>query len=299
MIKITDMSKSYDDFLALNNVCMNISKGSIYGLLGPNGAGKTTLIKTLVGVYRQNKGKITIQGEEVYENNNVKSKIIYIPDNLYFSLSYTVKNMAQLYKSIYASWNQERFDKLSKVFDIELGKKVNNLSKGMQRQVAFWLGLSVMPDYLILDEPLDGLDPVMKQKVKNLIVQDVADRNMTVLISSHNLRELDDLCDHIGILHKGSLVVEKDIDDLKSDVHKIQVAFKNDIPHGLTEELEIMNEDRRGSVGVYIVRGNKDSIVQKLQKHNPVIMDILPLTLEEIFIYEMGDAGYDIKNIIF
>lgn len=299
MIEVKNISKVFEDFEALKSVNIKVSKGSIYGLVGSNGAGKTTLIKTLVGIYRQDQGEVLIDGEKVFENIDTKCKITFIPDALYFFTQYSIKDMARFYKRVYSTWDEERYEKLKEAFNIEEKKKIHKLSKGMQRQVAFWLALSCMPELLILDEPLDGLDPVMRQKVKNLIVQDVAERQMTVLISSHNLRELEDLCDHIGILHKGSLILEKELDDLKSDIHKIQVAFKEDIPEEILKDVNILYEERRGSIRLFIVRGKKEEIIKQLNKFEPVILDILPLTLEEIFIYEMGDVGYEIKNIIF
>ncbi|MCT8977432.1 ABC transporter ATP-binding protein [Clostridium sp. CX1] len=299
MLEVKKVSKTFEDLEALKNVSINVKKGSIYGLVGSNGAGKTTLIKTLVGIYRQDEGEVFIAGEEVFENVDIKSKLVFIPDTLYFFTQYSIKDMARFYKRVYPNFNEERYKKLKEVFNIDENKKLHRLSKGMQRQVAFWLGLSAMPEVLILDEPLDGLDPVMRQKVKNLIVQDVAERQMTVLISSHNLRELEDLCDHIGILHKGSLILEKDLDDLKSDVHKIQVAFKREVTSEILEDCHVLYKEKRGSIMLFIVRGKKEEILKDIMKEEPVILDILPLTLEEIFIYEMGDVGYEIKNIIF
>ncbi|ABO51744.1 ABC transporter related protein [Desulforamulus reducens MI-1] len=298
MIEIKDLSKSFEDLAALKNVNIKVNKGSVYGLVGSNGAGKTTLLKTMVGVYQGDQGTCCIEGQEVFENVEIKAKIIFIPDALYFFSTYSVRDMAKFYSNIYPSWNQQRFNKLKEAFGIDINKKINRLSKGMQRQVAFWLALSTMPEYLILDEPLDGLDPVMRQKVKNLIIQDVAEREMTVLISSHNLRELEDLCDTIGILHQGTLVLEKELDDLKSDVHKIQVAFKEDVPEQILQDAQILYEEIRGSVKLFIIRGNKEELTKQFNKHNPMILDILPLTLEEIFIYEMGGIGYAIENII-
>lgn len=299
MIKAENVSKAFDDIEALNDVSVHVEKGSIYGLIGSNGAGKTTLIKTLVGIYKQDSGKVSIDGEEVFENINAKSKMVFIPDALYFFSQYSIKDMANFYRSIYSSWNEKRYDMLKLAFNLDERKKVHRLSKGMQRQVAFWLALSCMPEILILDEPLDGLDPVMRQKVKNLIIQDVAERQMTVFISSHNLKELEDLCDHIGILHNGSLILEKDLDDLKSDIHKIQVAFKEKFNSEALKDVDILYEEVRGSIKLFIIRGNKESIMEQLMSFEPVVLDILPLTLEEIFIYEMGDVGYEIKNFIY
>jgi ABC-2 type transport system ATP-binding protein len=298
MIEVKNVSKAFQDLEALKNVNLNVAKGSIYGLLGSNGSGKTTLLKLLAGIYKQNTGELKICDENVFENIKLKSQMVFMPDTPYFFSQHTIKNMANYYKSIYESWNDERYDKLKLIFNIDVNKKVSSFSKGMQRQVAFWLAFSIMPNILILDEPLDGLDPVIRQKIKNLIIQEVADREMTVIIASHNLREIEDICDHVGILHKGNLILEKDIDDLKSDVHKIQIAFKDKFPDGLLNNTDILHVEERGSVLLVIIRGTKTYVTDYFNKFNPVIIDIIPLTLEEIFIYEMEDVGYEIQNVI-
>lgn len=298
MIQMIEINKAFEKQEAVKNVNMTINKGSIYGLIGSNGAGKTTIIKLLAGIYKQDSGKVMLEGNSIYENQALKQKIFYISDLPYFFPQYTVRQMANFYKSIFPSWNEERFVKLAEVFDFSIKKKLHTFSKGIQRQAAFWLALSTMPEVLILDEPMDGLDPVARKKVKNLLIQDVADREMTILISSHNLREIEDICDHIGILHQGSLLLEKDLDDLKSDIHKVQVAYKGEAPEYLGQRLTMLHCEKRGSVMVCIIRGKEEEIVKVFSQTQPVIFDLLPLTLEEIFIYEMGDIGYAIKNII-
>ncbi|WP_349407668.1 ABC transporter ATP-binding protein [Pseudalkalibacillus sp. SCS-8] len=298
MIVVNEIAKKLDDTDALTDVSFSIKKGSIYGLLGSNGAGKTTLLRIIAGVLKESGGSITVDNQPVFENRKVKERLIFLPDTLYFFSQYTVRQMANFYSSIYPRWNEERFLKLKEVFEIDVNKKIQKFSKGMQRQVAFWISLSAMPDYLILDEPIDGLDPVMRKKVKNLMLQDVAEREMTVLISSHNLREIEDICDHIGILHKGKLLLEKDLDDLKSDTHKIQIAFKDGVPAGLFENMKLLYKEERGSVLLCIVKGPADEITEHFEAYKPVIFDMLPLTLEEIFIYEMGDVGYAIENVL-
>ncbi|MBT2733705.1 ABC transporter ATP-binding protein [Bacillus sp. ISL-7] len=298
MIQMKNVSKRFDHFKAVENINLSIQKGSIYGLIGSNGAGKTTLIKLLAGIYRQEEGEITIEGQPVYENVRLKQKIFYIPDQPYFLFHYTTMQMARFYKSVYPSWSEERFEKLAQLFEINLNKKIQSFSKGWQRVAAFLLALSAKPEILILDEPLDGLDPVVRKKVKNLLIQDVADREMTILISSHNLREIEDLCDHIGIIHKGTLIMEKELDELKSDIHKVQVAYKEGVPENILKRLSPLHTEKRGSVFLFIIRGEEDAIAKQIRNTNPVIFDLLPLTLEEIFIYEMGDIGYAIKNII-
>ncbi|WP_088102651.1 ABC transporter ATP-binding protein [Halalkalibacter urbisdiaboli] len=299
MIKVEGLRKSFEKEFAVDYVDLHVQKGTIYGLLGSNGAGKTSLMKTLAGIYRPDDGRVLIAGEPVYENVSIKGQLVFIPDALYFLPQSTVRQMADYYQHFYPSWNEERYNTLKQVFQIDPKRKIHRLSKGMQRQVAFWLALSCMPNVLILDEPIDGLDPVMRQKIKNLLFQDVAEREMTILISSHNLREIEDICDHIGIMHDGKLIIEKELDDLKSDTHKIQVAFRNttDVEQ-LKSQLHVLHSEQRGSVSVFIVKGQQDEIEAKVRLYKPVIFDSLPLTLEEIFIYEMGGIGYAIENIL-
>jgi ABC-2 type transport system ATP-binding protein len=298
MIEMKNVSKGFDHFKAVENVNLSIQKGSIYGLIGSNGAGKTTLIKLLAGIYRQEKGEVMIEGKPVYENVSLKQKVFYIPDQPYFLSHYTIKQMARFYKSMYSTWSVERYEKLASLFEVDQNKKIHTFSKGWQRQIAFILALSANPEILILDEPLDGLDPVVRKKVKNLLIHDVAEREMTILISSHNLREVEDICDHIGILHMGTLVMEKELDELKSNIHKVQVAYKEGVPEQLLKNLSLLHTEKRGSIFLCIVKGEEDAIVKQIRRTNPVIFDLLPLTLEEIFIYEMGEYGYAIKDVI-
>ena len=299
MIEVANVSKCFADLEALKEVTLSVNKGSIYGLVGANGAGKTTLLKLLAGIYREDSGSITIDSSPVFENTAVKSKTVFIPDHLYFFGNYTIQDMASFYSRIYPSWNQERFLNLQEAFAMEVTRRIKTLSKGMQRQVAFWLGFAMMPEVMILDEPLDGLDPVMRQRVKNRIVQDVAERDMTVIISSHNLYELEDVCDSIGILHQGKVLIERDLDDLKADVHKVQVAFSGEVPPEFYTDINPIYQEKRGSVHILILRGSHQEIAVRLQQYHPAILDILPLTLEEIFIHEMGDSGYELQNIIY
>jgi ABC-2 type transport system ATP-binding protein len=298
MIEAEQVSKHFERTEALHEVTMQVRKGSIYGLAGSNGAGKTTLLKILAGLYRQDSGAVRIDTEPVYENNGIKARMVFIPDSLYWFLNFTVADMANFYRRIYPLWDRERYLKLGDAFGIDPRRRLRTLSKGMQRQVAFWLGLSLAPDVLILDEPLDGLDPVARQKVKSLIVQDVAARELTVLISSHNLRDLEGICDQIGILHQGRMLVQNDLDDLQADLRKIQAAFSGAIPESLLQNLPALRRESRDNVLTCIVRGPHEETVRQIQAYGPALLDILPLTLEEIFIYEMGENGYGIKNII-
>lgn len=299
MIELEGVSKRFGEIEALSDVTLEVNRGSVFGLVGSNGAGKTTLLKILSGIYRQDFGQVRIDSQNVYENNRVKERTFFISDYLYFFPNYTIEDMAQFYRSVYQTWDQQRYVKLSGVFDIEAHRRIKTLSRGMQRQVAFWLGLSLTPDVMILDEPLDGLDPVLRHKVKNLLFQDVAERSMTVMISSHNLRELEGICDYIGILHRGSMLIQKEMDDLKADLHKIQVAFSDANPEGLLEGIDTLHQEQRGRVLILVARGRREELILKLQAFQPAILDVLPITLEEIFIYEMGDNGYEIKNILY
>lgn len=298
MIKVKNVSKSFDGFRALDALTLTVPKGSVYGLVGSNGAGKTTIIKHLCGIYRQDSGLITIDGKNAYENNAVKSRLCYISDDLYFFPTYSVRDMAEFYRGIYPDWNEERFQKLGEIFKIDPRRKVRRLSKGMQKQVSFWLGISTMPEIMILDEPVDGLDPVMRKSVWQLMFADVAERGMTVLVSSHNLRELEDVCDHVGIMHRGRVVLEKSLDDVKGNIHKIQLAFSGGVPTELLGKMQILHNEKFGSVSILIVRGNGDMLRELISGYSPVIFDILPLTLEEVFIYELGGKGYELENII-
>lgn len=297
MIQIKDIVKKFDDFTALDGVNINVKKGSVYGLVGPNGAGKTTIIKIMTGIYRPNSGSVLIDGEPIYENQAVKSRMIYISDDLYFFPGYSIKDMATYYKGIYPNWSDERFNAMAQIFKIDIKSSVRRLSKGMQKQVAFWLGLSANPDIMILDEPVDGLDPVMRKNVWNLMLSDVAEREMTVLVSSHNLRELEDVCDHVGIMNKGKVVIEKVLDEVKGNIHKVQIAFADGMPDEIRDSINILKYEKVGSVDMLIVRGNYTEIETELKKHSPLILDVVPLSLEEVFIYEMGGLGYELEII--
>ncbi|MEK3990747.1 ABC transporter ATP-binding protein [Robertmurraya sp. FSL R5-0851] len=297
MIQFSKVSKSFEGTDAVENINLHIQKGSIYGLLGTNGAGKTTLLKLLAGIYVPDNGSVLVDESKVFENSYIKQRVFFIPDQPFFFSQYTLADMGKFYKNIYDNWNQERYVLLVDAFKIDEKRKLHKFSKGVQRQAAFILALSTMPEILLLDEPMDGLDPVVRKNIKSLIIEDVASREMTVLISSHNLREVEDICDYIGILHKGELLIEKELDDLKSDTHKIQVAFKENVPENLFTDFNLLHQEKRGSVLICIVKGKEEEIVGKVMEYQPVILDILPLTLEEIFIYEMEGVGYAIKNI--
>lgn len=298
VIKVKNVTKKFDDFYALSELNINVHKGSVYGLVGPNGAGKTTILKILSGVYRQNDGTVEIDNEPVFENMKIKERMTFISDDLFFYSTYTIKDTAKYYAGIYNNWSWERFNALKEIFKIDINRKVRRLSKGMQKQVAFWLSVSAQPDIMLLDEPVDGLDPVMRRNVWRLMLSDVADRGTTVVVSSHNLRELEDVCDHVGIMHEGKIVLEKALDDLKGNTHKLQVAFDGRVPSDLIAEINPIHTETYGSVNIFIVKGETEEILEKVKKFSPLVCDILPLTLEEVFIYELGGSGYEFENII-
>jgi ABC-2 type transport system ATP-binding protein len=298
MIKADNVSKRFGRFDAVKNVQVHVKKGSIYGLLGSNGAGKTTLLKILSGIIRADHGVPTIEGESIFEAPDVKKRVLFIPDQPYFFHQTSLMQMASFYEAVYDQWNGERFHQLYEHFALDPNALLSRMSKGMQRQAAFILTLSAMPDALILDEPFDGLDPVVRQQVKNLLIQDVSGRSMTVLVSSHNLREMEDFCDAVGVMHRGALLYERDLEELKTDISKLQVAFKKMPDESFLAGMEVVHYERRGRVLTCIVRGTEGEIDRHVRSYEPAIYDVLPLTLEEIFTYEMGSVGYEIRNLI-
>lgn len=299
MINVVDLTKSFDGFKALSHLNMNVKKGSIYGLVGTNGAGKTTAIKHITGIYRADSGEVLIEEDRVYDNRKIKERIGYIADDLYFFAGYSLFEMANFYKGLYKDFDMIRFSAMVKRFALDPNQKLSRFSKGMQKQAVFILTLATKPDFLILDEPIDGLDPIIRKLVWNYIVEDVAEREMTVLVSSHNLRELENICDSIGIISKGKMVIERDLDELRADIHKVQVAFPQetkiaDILTGLT----VLHREKRGSVELLIIRNHKEKVEEAFLKEKPLVFDMLPLTLEEIFIYELGGVEDEIQAII-
>lgn len=298
MIQVSDVSKSFHGFQALDQVQMHVPKGSIYGLVGPNGAGKTTLIRHLTGIYKPDSGSIRIDGEPIWENSNMKARISYIPDDPFCFLQADTLEMKRFYSGIYPNFDNEMFTRMQEFFpSIDLKRNVRRLSRGMQKQVAFWIALCCRPDVLILDEPVDGLDPVMRRQVWNIILSMVTERHTTVMVSSHNLRELEDICDHVGIMHHGKIMLERSLCDLQSNISKIQVAFQEGMPN-LPDQFEILHMSNIGRVYTLIVKGDPQLARERLSSMHPILIDVLPLTLEEIFIYEMGGADYEIKDIL-
>lgn len=299
MIQVTQLKKSFDGFRALDGVDMHVGRGNIYGLVGPNGAGKSTLIRHITGVYRPDFGQILVAGEPVFENKTVKAKFAYIPDDLFYFMQADTMEMKRFYEGIYPQFDSKLFYKMQEFFpNIDVKRNIRRLSKGMQKQVAFWLAICCKPELLILDEPVDGLDPVMRRQIWSIIMAEVAEQEMTVLVSSHNLRELEDVCDHVGIMHRGRVMVERSLSDLQGSVTKIQVACQSGVPK-LPEGFEVLHMSNTGRVYTLIVKGDPAEAERALSQDNPMIVDVLPLTLEEIFIYEMGGADYEVKDILF
>ncbi|MCR5117068.1 MAG: ABC transporter ATP-binding protein [Lachnospiraceae bacterium] len=298
MIEVNNLVKTFDGFRALDGVTLKVETGSIYGLMGPNGAGKSTLIRHLLGVYRQDEGEVKYDGEKVWDNVPVKARIASIPDDWFYYGQATVKDMCDIYKGMYESFSMERFNALKEAFNIDEKKTIKYLSKGMQKQVAFWLALSTMSDYIILDEPVDGLDPVMRRRVWSLIMDDVSSRGTTVLVSSHNLRELEDVCDHVGIMNHGKVVLERSLSELQDNMVKLQVVFKEGEEEPAMDGIEVLHDSLTGRVHTMIVRMCPESAVKAVKKYDPVLVEAIPLTLEEIFVYEMGGLENEIKNIL-
>ena len=292
MFEIKNVTKTFGNFKALDDLSMTVPAGTVYGLVGPNGAGKSTIIRHLTGVYRPDSGSITMDDQPVYENPAQKARIGYIPDDVFYFPSASLEEMRRYYRSIYPKFDDALFDRLYEIFQLPKKGQMRRFSKGMQKQAAFHLTIFTRPDVMVLDEPVDGLDPVMRRQVWNLILSDVAQRGTTVLISSHNLRELEDICDHVGIMDHGKMLLERSLADMQGATHKLQMV--GDVPEGL----EVLHESQTGRLKTLVVRGSAEEITAIMQAAQPVYFDVLPLSLEEIFIYELGGVNYEVKNIV-
>ena len=299
MIKVNNVVKTFDGFRALDGLTMTVEKGSIYGLVGPNGAGKSTILRHITGIYRPDSGSVLVDGQPVYENPAVKGRINTIPDELYYFNSASTRDMMKFYRGVYPKFDDKRYHALRDAFP-EVNEKhpIRRLSKGMQKQSAFWLALCCSPDLLVLDEPVDGLDPVMRRQVWSLLMGDVAQRGTTVLVSSHNLRELEDVCDHVGILSHGKVLLERSLTDLQDNVVKLQVAFDSPELPPLPPDLKVLHTTQVGRVYTLIVRGSPAAIKTRMAACSPILMEALPLSLEEIFIYELGGEDYAVRDIV-
>lgn len=301
MIEISSFTKKFGTFTALNAITFHVGEGSIFGLVGSNGAGKSTLLRSICGVYQPDGGSISIDGAAPYENPEVKGRICFVPDFPYYMPQASLNTMADLYRRVYPRWDWDAFHHMCDMFKLNTKKKLHNMSKGMQRQAALICALATTPDYLLLDEVFDGLDPVMRQLLKRLISDQVAQRNMTVIIASHNLRELEDFCDHVGLIHQGGVIFEQELDTLKLGIHKVQAVFQPPLDEPdleqLRAELPIVRLEQRGSMVSFVAKTDEETIAKVLQKRSPVFSETLPLSLEEVFISEMEVAGYDLDKI--
>ena len=296
MIEVKGITKRFGDFTALDELSLTVPSGSVYGLVGPNGSGKSTIIRHITGIYRPDAGEILIDGEPVYENPAVKARIAYIPDDVFYFNNASMKDMAKFYAGIYPNFSTDRFHALLEIFPLDPKRPIRRFSKGMQKQAAFVLCLSMQPEIMVLDEPIDGLDPVMRRQVWSLMMADIAERGTTVLVSSHNLRELEDVCDHVGILDHGKLLLERSLSEMQENICKILIA----LPEGasLPTGLDILHQSSTGRLQTLIVRGKQEELTDYLNLAKPLFMDAVPLTLEEIFIYELGGVDYEVKDII-
>ncbi len=296
MVDVIGVKKSFDGFCALDGLNMYVPRGSIYGLVGPNGAGKSTILRHITGIYRQDEGDILINGEPVFENETVKKSIAYIPDDIFWFTQATLRDMMKYYAGLYPGFDRDRFGKLGEDFDFDDRRHMRRLSKGMQKQAAFRLCLSMRPELLVLDEPVDGLDPVMRRKMWGLVMEDVAENGTTVIVSSHNLRELEDVCDQVGIMKDGKMLLQRSLEELQENIVKVQIAM----PDGgkLPEDINVVHESMTGRLHTLILRGDAGEVERKLADSRPLFMDLLPLTLEEIFIYELGGADSEVKDIV-
>ena len=292
MLEMKHVTKTFGTFKALDDLCLSVPQGAVYGLVGPNGAGKSTAIRHLTGIYRPDKGEVTLEGLPIYENPAVKSGIGYIPDDVFFFPAANMQEMRKFYRGICPQFDDALFERLYEVFELPRKVPIRRFSKGMQKQAAFHLTLCCRPEVLILDEPVDGLDPVMRRQVMSLILGDVAERGTTVLISSHNLRELEDVCDHVGIMDHGKMLLQRSLADMQGSTVKLQLV--GEVPDGL----EVLHEAASGRLKTLIVRGQALEVSQKVAQSKPAYFDVLPLSLEEIFIYELGGVNYEVKDIL-
>lgn len=296
MLQTVGLKKSFGDFHALRGLDLNVPRGAVYGLVGPNGAGKTTVIRHLAGIYRQDSGEVLVCGEPVFENPAVKARIATIPDEIAYHLNDSIDTLSRFYASVCPRFDRTRFEQLRSAFPLESRRPMRRLSRGMQKQAAFWLALSQRPEVLILDEPVDGLDPIMRRTVWQLILDDVAANGTTVLVSSHNLRELEDVCDHVGIVNHGQMLLERTLSELQENIVKIQLAYADggEPPR----DLEILHESSLGRLRQLILRGRSEELEAKIAATQPLFMDVVPLSLEEIFIYELGGAGHELTDMV-
>ncbi len=298
MIKIESVTKNFNEVKSLNTVTLTVPAGTIFGLIGSNGSGKSTLMRIMCGVFAADEGCVLYDGMNIWENTAAKAEIVYLSDEQFFIPHTTIADMHHMYRSLYSTFSEERYEKMLALFGLDPSRKINTFSKGMQKQTAILLALSVQPKYLFCDETFDGLDPVMRHMVKQLLADEVAERNMTVIIASHNLRELEDICDRIALLHRGQLLFHRELDDMKLTLQKVQVVFVNREDADALSVLTPLSVEWRGSMATVIVRGTREELDAEIRSMNPRFYEFIPLTLEEIFISEMGERGYDCSKVL-
>ena len=300
MIEIKNVSKTYGDVKSLENINSTIAAGSIYGLIGSNGSGKSTLLRIMSGIMRGDEGQIDYDGESVFENPDVKKSFVFLSDEQYFLPGSTLDEMAGIYASFYPDFSREKYHELAKLFNLPYDRKINTFSKGMKKQASVLLALASNVKYILCDETFDGLDPVMRQLVKKLLANEVVTNGMTAVIASHNLREIEDICDHIGLLHKGGILFESELDSLKREIHAVQIVLEDDIKVGdVFADFHVVSSTKRGSLSTIVVRGERDAVEAAAKAASPQFCEIIPLTLEEIFISEMEERGYDYTKVVF
>ena len=300
MIEIKNVSKTYGDVKSLENINSTIAAGSIYGLIGSNGSGKSTLLRIMSGIMRGDEGQIDYDGERVFENPDVKKSFVFLSDEQYFLPGSTLDEMAGIYASFYPNFSREKYHELAKLFNLPYDRKINTFSKGMKKQASVLLALASNVKYILCDETFDGLDPVMRQLVKKLLANEVVTNGMTAVIASHNLREIEDICDHIGLLHKGGILFESELDSLKREIHAVQIVLEDDIKESdVFADFHVVSSTKRGSLSTIVVRGERDAVEAAAKAASPQFCEIIPLTLEEIFISEMEERGYDYSEVLF
>lgn len=297
MIKLTGVTKKFGDFTALDSIDLMIPKGTSFGLLGSNGAGKSTILRLLSGIYSQDGGSVKIDDEEVFDNTSIKEKVFFINDETVQFGSFTLKGLRDYYKGFYPNFSEELFEELRNTVKLPMDKKIDRFSKGMKRQAIVITGLACRTDYLLLDEAFDGLDPTMRIIVKRMLVDAMLDRQLTTVISSHNLKEINEVCDSVALLHQGKMLFNRDLDSVKSSIHKVQAAFKEEYSKEDFEKYGVLHYSRSQSIHYLIMKGSEEEIREKLSEKNPIVLDLIPLSLEEIFIYEMEGMGYDVNGI--
>lgn len=298
MIKVDRVSKKYDNDFVLNNLSFNIKDNCIYGLVGANGAGKSTLLRIIMGIFDANVGSVTIDGEEVSHNVKLKQKMVFIPDDLFFCPGYTLIDMAKYYQSMYDEFDMDYLRELAKLLKLKENVKISNFSKGMKRQCALICAIATNADYMFFDETFDGLDPVIRNVMKKIIVKQMNKKKTTIVMTSHNLRELEDICDNLGLLYQGGILFESEIDTIKTNMYKVQISLKGDFDKDDFSDIDLLSYKKNGSVATLIIKDVDNTSKKKLAKKNPIILDYLNLTLEEIFIYEMEAMGYEFNKLV-